>query len=152
MVASKIQDEGEIRRWFEEGKTYRWMSDEYLRKYNIEMSPSAFGNMRRRWGLHPRLVRDDDMIPWALKREHQWKTPLALLRIAARERAGEPLHREEQRRLASFVRSLKEDGAVIHYDPDTEEGFWRVPARPGIDKGLIREPERKTTTRRSRRD
>ena len=32
------------------------------------------------------------------------------------------------------------EDAVIHYDPDTEEGFWRVPRRGGVDSWWVRDP------------
>ena len=71
MGAGKIQDEGEVRRWFAEGRTYRWMCDEYLRKYNIETVQSMWGNIRRKWGLPRRITRDDDLIPWLILEKHR---------------------------------------------------------------------------------
>jgi hypothetical protein len=44
---------------------------------------------------------------------------------------------------------MEEDGTVLHYDPDTEQGWFYVPKRDGIDTDLIRKPERVTTTRRA---
>lgn len=43
-MPAKIVDEGEVIRWFEEGRTYKWMTEEYLRKYNLEVAPSIWGN------------------------------------------------------------------------------------------------------------
>lgn len=150
MPARKIQDEAEVVRWFEEGRTYDWMVEEYLRKYGIETAPSMWGNFRRRKGLDKRLVRNDDLIPWAIKEEHRWRNPVLMLRAVARQREGKTLDPNTERALKSWLRSMEENDAVVHYDPDTEDGFFYVPRRPEIDKDLIREPERKTTTRRSR--
>lgn len=103
MTATKIRDEAEVLRWFEEGRTYQWMTDEYLRKYNIVTVPSLWGNFRRRKGLARRINRDDDMIPWYVEPEHRWGYPLHMLRVAARAEAGMDvrkvalLHRERVR-------------------------------------------------------
>lgn len=145
MPASKIVDESEVIRWFEEGRTYAWMVEEYRRKYNIETVPSLWGNFRRRRGLLRRITRDDDLIPWHVKVEHRWSYPLAMLRVEGRKRAGRELREEDQVRLESWHEMLKEQEASVHYDPDTEEGFFYVPAEPGDD--LIHQPKRKTTPR-----
>jgi hypothetical protein len=41
---------------------------------------------------------------------------------------------------------IKEEDAVVHYDPDTEEGFFYVPRQEG-DDDLIHRPKAKTTPR-----
>ncbi|QAY17710.1 transcriptional repressor [Streptomyces phage Werner] len=147
MPARKIQDEGEVLRWFEEGRTYDWMVEEYKRKYNIETVPSLWGNFRRRRGLPRRIVRDDDLIPWLIKEEHRWLYPLAMLRVEARKRAGAEVSDLEEKRLQSWREMLAEEDAVVHYDPDTEDGFFYIPRQPG-DDDIIHKPARKTTPRR----
>lgn len=149
MAASKIQDEAEVIRWIEEGKTYQWMTDEYRRKYNIDTVPSLWSNFRRRKGLNRRITRDDTLIPWAVNVEHRWGYPLAMLRVEARRRAGMELRETDASRLEAWKANLEETNAVVHYDPDTEEGWHYVPRRKGIDKDLIREPEHRTTQRRN---
>jgi hypothetical protein len=147
MVASKIQNEQEVLRWFAEGRTYTWMIDEYRRKYNIETTPSLWGGFRRRRGLPRRITRDDALIPWFVKEEHRWEFPIQMLRAEARRRAGTELDAENARKLTSFLQRLEQDGTVVHYDPDTDEGFFYVPRRDGIDTDIIRVPEQKTTAR-----
>jgi hypothetical protein len=147
MGKRKIQDEGEVVRWFEEGRTYAWMVEEYRRKYNIETVPSMWGNFRQRKGLDRRITRDDELIPWFVKEEHRWLYPLAMLRVEARRRDGRTLTENDRSRLASWRQMLAEGDAVVHYDPDTEEGFFYIPRQEG-DDDLIHKPERKTTTRR----
>ncbi|AOQ26928.1 immunity repressor [Streptomyces phage Rana] len=147
MPARKIQDEGEVLRWFEEGRTYDWMVEEYKRKYNIETVPSLWGNFRRRRGLPRRIVRDDDLIPWLIKEEHRWLYPLAMLRVEARLRAGAKVSELELSRVTNWKQMLEEEGAVVHYDPDTEDGFFYVPRQPG-DEDIIHKPQQKTTPRR----
>ena len=131
------------------GRTYKWMCEEYLREYNLQVSPSMFSNLRARRGLGRRSARDDELIPWHVDSQLRWRYPLAMLRYEARRRAGMDL--EPPKRLAAltaWISHLRE-GVVVYYDRDTENGFLHVPARLDIDTDLIRVPERKTTGRRS---
>lgn len=148
MGASKIVNEQEVIRWFEEGRTYDWMSQQYLEKYNIETVPSLWGNFRRRRGLARRITRNDELIPWFVKEEHRWAYPLAMLRVEARRREGRELRETDRTRLDSWLLMLEEQKAVVHYDPDTEEGFFYVP-RTKADQDIIRAPKAKTTLRKN---
>lgn len=152
MPASKIVDEAEVLRWFEEGKTYAEMSEIYREKYNIETVPSLWGNYRRRKGLARRINRDDELIPWEVKREHRWRYPLAMLRAEARRREGMELPERQGKRLDTWLEQMREADAVVHYEPDTEEGFFAVPRRPGIDTDLIRRIESQAVLGRRRAD
>lgn len=148
MPASKIVNEQEVIRWFEEGKTYQWMIDEYKRKYHIDTTAAMWGNFRRRRGLDRRITRDDELIPWAVNVEHRWLYPLSMLRLEARKREGRDLSELEEQRLESWKKMLQEEGVVVHYDPATEEGFFYVPPAKG-DDDLIHKPKQKTTVRRN---
>ncbi|MBW8795780.1 MAG: hypothetical protein JF597_19985 [Streptomyces sp.] len=132
MAARKIQNEQEVIRWFEEGRTYQWMIDEYRRKYGIDTVPSMWGNFRRRRGLERRIVRNDDLIPWEVKEEHRWKYPVTMLRLEARRREGRELSEAERGRLESWRGMLEGANAVVHGDTD-----------------LIHQPREKTTKRRN---
>jgi hypothetical protein len=146
--ASKIQNEDEVLRWFREGKTYEWMSQQYLAKYGLVMTPSAWGNFRRRRGLTRRILRDDELIPWAVRPEHRWAYPLQMLRMEARHRAGLNLREADAARHRNFMRRLADENAVVHYDPDTAEGFHIVP-REESDDDVVRRPLVGLTTRRA---
>lgn len=145
----KIVNEQEVIRWYQEGKTYQWMVEEYERKYGIQIRASAFSSLRRKYGLERRIVRNDDLIPWHIEPKHRWAYPVIMLRAEARRRAGKELKRDEARRLESWLARMERDDTVLHYDPDTEEGWFYVPRRPGIDKDIIRVPPRKTTSRKA---
>lgn len=147
MPASKIVNEQEVIRWFEEGRTYSWMIDEYRRKYNIDTVPSMWGNFRRRRGLDRRINRNDELLPWEIRREHRWLYPAVMLRFEARLRDGMTLNDDQQQRLDNWKARLKEENAVVHYDGDTKEGFFYVPRQAG-DDDLIHRPRRKTTARK----
>jgi hypothetical protein len=134
-------------RWLEEGRTYQWCVDEYLRKYNIETTISMWAALRRRHGIDNRIVRDEALIPWAVNSEHRHSHAVSMLRAEARRRAGKELTPLMEDMLDTWLRGLREDGTVVHYDPDTDEGWWYVPRREGVDLDLIREPERRTGRR-----
>ncbi|WP_406409667.1 hypothetical protein OG923_12705 [Streptomyces halstedii] len=148
MGARKIQDKDEVIRWFEEGWTYQEMIDEYKRKYGIDTVSSMWGNFRYREGLDRRIARDDELIPWAVKKEHRQPYPIVMLRVEARKRAGLPLDEDKTKRLASWLKMLEDNNAVVHYDPDTEEGWFYVP-REESDDDIIRRPAKKTTQRKN---
>ncbi|GAB2733515.1 hypothetical protein [Nocardioides pakistanensis] len=145
MPATKIQDEAEVRRWFEEGRTYAWMVEEYERKYGLVVVKSMFGNFRRRRGLERRITRDDDLIPWHVNPEHRHDYDVLNLRAEARIRSGREVSQQMRTQVAAWKRRLLESGMVIDYDP--VEGFRRVASRPNIDGDLIRRPDRKTSPR-----
>ena len=127
MRPTVIQDEREVIQWLEEGRTFKWMAEEYLRKYNLKV---AAGHVQRlpvpHGSAYPRRA-NDDLVPWAVAEHHRWANPVMMLRAEARRRAGLSVTTP---RLDSWVAGLKRDGLVVHYDPDTDEGFFYVPARP----------------------
>jgi hypothetical protein len=148
MPASKIVNESEVVHWFEEGRTYAWMVEEYKRKYNIDTVPSLWGNFRRRRGLARRITRNDELIPWFVRAEHRQGYPVQMLRSEARRREGKELRPIEAQRLEGWLRGLERDNVVVHYDPDTEQGWWYIP-REAQDFDIIRYPKRKTTPRKA---
>jgi hypothetical protein len=147
MGARKIQDESEVIRWFEQGVTYEEMVERYREKYNIETTPSMWGNFRRRRGLDRRITRDDELIPWGVKVEHRHDYPILMLRKEARRRAGLPLSEEDEHAVDAWIAGMKEANTVLHYDPDTEDGWFYVRPRPGVDTDLIRVPDKATGKR-----
>lgn len=123
------------------------MSKQYSLKYNLVMTPSAWGNYRRRHGLERRIVRNDNLLPWEVREVHRWSFAARMLRVVARLRAGRDVNELDRDRLKTFNERLEADDLVVHYDADTDEGWFYVPRRPGIDNDMIREPEHKTTKR-----
>ncbi|WP_207207318.1 hypothetical protein [Xylanimonas protaetiae] len=149
---TKIVDEREVIRWIEEGRTYRWIQEEYRRKYGIETGLAMWSNVRLRRGLEPRIARDDQLIPWEVALQHRSNYNLAMLRVEARRRAGLDLRETDQRRLDSWLRHVAEVNAVVLYDPQTPDGFSLVPRETG-DDDLIRQPtDARLRTKRHRAD
>lgn len=145
---SKIVDEAEAIRWYEEGRTFQWMVDEYRRKYNVETTTSMWSNWRNRRGLEHRYVRDDELVPWSVLPEHKASYALAMLRVEAQRRAGIEMDPDKAKRLESWLTQLDEAGAVVYYDPETDEGFHYV-ERAKDDTDIIRKPSRHTKIRKA---
>jgi hypothetical protein len=79
-------------------------------------------------------------IPWKLKPEHRHLSPARMLRIQARHEQKLPLSETLERQRKRWIAGLLIENQVIHYDPDTAEGFWRVERRDGVDTWYVREP------------
>lgn len=147
MGVSKIQDEAEAVRWYEEGVTYEEMVRRYVEKYNIQTTPSMWGNFRRRRGLERRIARDDELIPWAVNLEHRHDYPILMLRKEARRRAGMELSPEDEHAVNAWLEGMKRDNVVLHYDGETDKGWFYVEPRAGIDTDIIRVPPTRTGRR-----
>lgn len=147
MSTSKLQNRDEFVRWYRDGKTYSWMIEQYWDKYGIEIGYGTISNWRHQLGLERRAVRDPNLIPWTVKPEHRINHLLNMLRAEGRRRSGQDVAPSTLKKLEAWLEWLKEQDVVVHYDPDTEPGWWVVPRRPGIDTDIIRKPSAKTRSR-----
>lgn len=142
---SKIESVDEVRRWYEDGLTYKQMSDLHFEKYGVRVTPGAFSNVRRSMGWEGRLAGASPLMPWHVRLDHQSTYLYRMLRLEIRRRAGLPwISSEPESKLEDWVRGLKENQAVVDYRPDTDKGFFLTYARPDIDNDLIREPDADT--------
>lgn len=90
---------------------------------------------------YDRAATDESGVPWhPIKPEHRSRYLVRMLRAAARRDRGEKSAPVLEAQLDSFLKQVDDMDFVVHYDPDTEDGFFRVPRRVGVDKGLIRDP------------
>jgi hypothetical protein len=90
---------------------------------------------------YDRSASDESGVPWhPVRPEHRSRYLVRMLRAATRRERGEKSSPVLEAQLDSFLRQVEELDFVIHYDPDTADGFFRVPRREGIDTGLVRDP------------
>jgi hypothetical protein len=90
---------------------------------------------------YDRSQTDETAIPWhPIRPEHRSRYLVRMLRAAARKDRGEKSAPVIEAQLDSFLRQARELDFVVHYDPETAEGFFRVPRRPGVDTWLVRDP------------
>jgi hypothetical protein len=78
-------------------------------------------------------------IPWALRPEHRWSNTARMLRAQNRLDAGHDIGQSLIPQLKAWRARLEREDAVIHYDPDTVQGFSLVSRRAGVDLGWVRE-------------
>jgi hypothetical protein len=123
------------------GMTQQEIADETYRRTGQRVTRAAVSAAMARAGMPPRRGRYNELIPWTVKVEHGNHYACRMLRAESRLRAGLPLPDAELRRLRNWRQLLSDNGAVVHYDPDTRQGFFYVDARKGIDMDLIRRPD-----------
>lgn len=131
-----------VERYVRDGLTTTQMAERFLVEYGERRSDRSFAVAMHRMGIpspHPRKKYDDEL-PWTVRKEHLMATEARMLRAYGRLRAGEAMAPDTAERLASWMRKLDEMDAVVHYDPETEQGFFLVPRRPG-DDGYTRRPD-----------
>ena len=122
----------------ESGMTHQQIADKVYADTGVRVSRSSVSAALSKAG-HTKRVRYDDHIPWRVKIVHTHHHMLNMLRLEGRKQAGGELTDQEESNLESFKRRLKEQGAVVTYIRDTDEGWFLVKARP-IDTGMIRIP------------
>ena len=132
-----------VLRWLAEGVTQSEIV-ERLADMGIDTSQSAISMLKSRHATGAReaamrTVTRAELLPWTLRPEHRQLHAAKMLRAKSRLDRGEEVGRIQRRQLETWLAGLEADQACIHYDPETEQGFWRVPRRIGID-GIIRDP------------
>lgn len=133
-----------VLRWLAEGHTQLEIVDR-LGAMGIETTQSAIAMLKARHAspeaeARMRTLHRAELIPWKLRPEHRQLHTAKMLRALSRVRRGEPITPAQDGQLKNWLAGLEADGAVIHYDPETEQGFWRVEAREGVDEDVIRDP------------
>lgn len=110
----------------------------------IDVSPSAICVWKKRQGVERQLPRHSALIPWVIREPHRRLFAAKMLRREAKRRLMEGQGQEmAQHLLAPLDRwkaKMAENDTVVHYEPETFEGFFYIERREGIDKDLIREP------------
>jgi hypothetical protein len=110
-------------------------------RHRIDVTPEAISMFRARHGLEAVQPEHLDLLPWAIKvHGHRHKYVAQRLRSVSRQRAGKDMTESDLRLNSRWLAQLAENDAVVHYDGDTEQGWWYVPRRDGIDLDIIRNP------------
>jgi hypothetical protein len=119
-----------MRAYLDQGLTHAEIAEAWLKDSGVEIKRSTISMAIARYGLKdhsPRAhMRHSDLIPWKLESEHVYRPEARLLRLEGRRRAGNELAPAEERWLENWKKELREAGAVVHYEPDTEDGFFWV--------------------------
>jgi hypothetical protein len=136
---SKIPDRQEFVRLVRDKKLRNKEILAHYAEQGVHLTASTISMAKRRYGLDVREAYSD-LLPWLVHEDHRSMYPPKMLRLEGRRRRGEKLPEDRLRYLENWKRKMRDDGTVVHYEYDTEEGWFYVPRRPGIDKDLIRDP------------
>jgi len=141
MAAPRLPRE-EILQWLRAGKTQAEIVD-LLDARGIRARQTSISRIKMAYGDKVGLSKGGHRsayIPWELRPEHRSLYPAQMLRFLDRQRRGEEIPPMRAKQLANWLAALDEDNASVHYDPETVEGFWRLPRRPG--ETVVRYPDR----------
>ncbi len=136
-------DAATLRSYVSTGMTLEEMSQAWLAQTGQRRSRAAFGLAMSRHGIeNPRAhARYVEQIPWRVAEEHQMGYDARMLRLLGKRQMGVELGAGDARRLDAWLKALDEDGAVVHYDRQTVQGWWHVERVPADGDGYIRKPE-----------
>lgn len=140
-----VPNKTQLRVYLSQGLTQQQIVDAWKRDCGVTVSRSAIAMAIERYGLksaHSR-PRYEDLLPWRVANEHREKTDARMLRAEGRRRAGQRLTAQQERRLDNWLADLAEQDAVVHYDRETEQGFFWIPrseANRGSDD-IINKPK-----------
>jgi hypothetical protein len=136
----KMPSDSTLEKWLEEGLSHKGIQERIKQQTGEEVALSTVSGHLSRIGLANR-VRYDEFIPWGrISLDHNHAYQLTMLRIGARLKKGLPVRPLDKNRFEDWAAQLKEKGVVVHYEYDSPDGFYYVPARKGVDNGLVREP------------
>ena len=138
MSAQKLNDK-EVEALLRSG----WSQMQVVRMYRdkgVDVTQSAISQAITTGRIKVDTGRSTGGVPWKLKLEHRHFNNARMLRTQARLDRGLPIGQTLAPQLNKWRAALIAENSVIHYDPDTDEGFWHVPRRPGVDRWWVREP------------
>jgi len=122
-----LPSDAELTKMVEKGMSHQEIRDEIERAYHVNVSRSTVSVAIMRAGLSEEGHRYKDTVPWKVRTGHATEYPVRMLRLLGRDKSGQPLDRNEQKRLASWLEMLERERVVVAYCPDSEgEGFHYV--------------------------
>lgn len=130
----QILDYSEVDLLLRQGLTQQEVADRF------GVTQAAISQARVRGRVKSGRTRADSILPWSIKAAHRNLNVPKMLRCAARMEKGEDIGANEAQTVR-FVQTLREQGSVIHYEPNVAPYFFRVAARPEIDTWLVRVPD-----------
>lgn len=141
----RVPNKTQMRSYLSKGMTQKEIAEAWEAESGIKVSRSAIAMAIERYNLKSSRPRPtyDDLLPWTVAAEHRAHIDARMLRLEGRLRMhGEKaLNEAEHRWLAQWKADLERLGAVVHYERDTEEGFFWIPRQPEHGDELIARPK-----------
>jgi len=131
-----VPDKNTFERYLKAGLTQREMVEEIERTTGEVVTRSAVAQALSRYGLAEQAERYTKQIPWRVREEHINEYPARMLRLLGRRMAGKPLTDRENQRLDNWLAKLKQQQAVVGYDPTHPRGFAYIPRRLGDPRDI----------------
>lgn len=139
MGVQKLDDK-EVEAMLRSGMTQTQVVKAY-RERGISVAQSAISQAISAGRIKVDTNRNSGAIPWKLRPEHRHLHAARMLRTQARLDAGLDVGVSLAEQVRTWREGLQLEDSVITYEPETKEGFWRVPRRHGIDTGWVRVPD-----------
>lgn len=129
MAIQRVPGKGELKRYLNSGMTQAQIVEAWADDSGERVSRSAIAMAIARFGLKSAHQRPEyrDLLPWTVAEEHRHHIDARMLRLEGRRRAGGELSEGELRWLTNWKNELERVNAVVHYERDTDEGFFWVP-------------------------
>lgn len=135
----------QLQRWVDEGYTHEQIAELILIQTGEKVSRSTVSVALYRANKTKPKARFENELPWKIKTQHAARYPARMLRVLARRNRGMDVPPEEDHKLDLWLDKISQQGIVVAYDPDSEPGFFYVPARGKDGKDGI--PIRRGITR-----
>lgn len=134
--------EPNMERWLREGKTYKWIKEQFEAKYHDTISDGTIVNFRDRKDIPPRYAVDSRRLghPWKVLPEHRGVGLDTYLSTLIRRDEGLAVPDDRLATAERWWSQMCEKDLVVSYTQ--ELGWLTVKRRPGIDNGYIREPDK----------
>lgn len=108
------------------GLTQEQMVLRYLYETGFLYARPSFVNWLKEVEGHRSRPTYYDQLPWTVRKEHRMHWDARMLRLVGRRAQGAEMSSDEARWLRDWEQKLFQADAVVHYEPDTEEGFHWV--------------------------
>jgi hypothetical protein len=136
----KVPSDSTLKRWVALGYSHEKMAALASKYSRQRVARSTISAALSRAGLTNR-VRYRESIPWPrIRQSHNTHYALTQLRTEARIHAGKEVSDDLFKRFKSWRDRLFEEGAVVVYDYESEDGFYYVRRKPSDGTSLVRYP------------
>jgi len=116
----------DLERYVREGMTHEQIAAEHEKQTGARVARSSISAAIHRYGLSEHKHRYTAEVPWRLRGKDAKAYPIRMLRLLGKRRLGEPLEDGEAKRLDSWLRTLREENAVVAWDPDANPSVFYV--------------------------
>lgn len=119
------------------GMTHQEIADRVYETTGQKVTRGAVSTAVSRAGLSNPARRYEDTVPWRVRIEHSKHYAARMLRLLGRQRIGDQLETSDQGRLDAWLKRIHDEGVVVVYVPETEDGFlYSVPPADWVDVGI----------------